>query len=67
MHMVENVFGILSGRFRIFSSPMLAFPKTAEKVVLESCVVHNFLRANIPSTHTHCDSFDNVDIESKTV
>lgn len=57
-HLVDFVF---------FSSPMLAFPKTAEKVVLESCVLHSFLRANIPSTYTHCDSFDNVDIEIKTV
>ena len=41
---VENAFGILSSRFRIFSSPILLQPKNAEKLVLASCALHNFLR-----------------------
>ena len=35
---VENAFGILTNRFRIFLSPMLLSPENVEKITLASCV-----------------------------
>ena len=41
---VENAFGILANRFRVFLSPIALEPAKVEKVVLASCVLHNYLR-----------------------
>ena len=65
--MVVIVFGILACRFRIFLSPMSISPKNAEKVVLASCVLHNYLRTKIPLRYTPNGSFDNVHSENETV
>jgi len=40
---VENAFGILANRFRIFHHPMQLTPEVAEDVVLASCALHNYL------------------------
>lgn len=42
-HVVENVFGILSSRFRIFHRSINLDPKNIEKVVIAACALHNFL------------------------
>lgn len=41
---VENAFGILSTRFRIFTRPMNTNLKTTESIVMCCCALHNFLR-----------------------
>lgn len=41
---VESAFGILTSRFRVFSTPILLDPTKAEKVVLPCIVLHNMLR-----------------------
>ena len=41
---VENAFGILANRFRIFLTPIAVVPEAVVKLVLASCVLHNFLR-----------------------
>lgn len=41
---VENAFGILSTRFRIFTRPMNTNLKTTESIVICCCALHNFLR-----------------------
>ena len=41
---VENAFGILANRFRIFWSTMQCRPEVVQKVKMASCVLHNFLR-----------------------
>lgn len=43
---VENVFGILAARFRIFHTEINMTPGNIEKVVLACCALHNFLRRN---------------------
>ncbi|XP_071961474.1 uncharacterized protein [Antedon mediterranea] len=43
---VENVFGHLANRFRIFHSKIMLVPSNCQKVVLCTCVLHNYLRAN---------------------
>ena len=45
---VENAFGILSNKFRIFLSPINLAPKKVEKIVLATLVMHNLLRRVCP-------------------
>lgn len=40
----ENVFGILSAKFRVLRKPLLLQPETAEKIVTACVYLHNFLR-----------------------
>ncbi|XP_057654265.1 putative nuclease HARBI1 [Diorhabda carinulata] len=41
---VENAFGILTSRFRIFRKPICLKVETIDKIVLTACVSHNFLK-----------------------
>jgi len=41
---VENAFGILANRFRIFRAPILLSPSKAKHVVLAAVALHNMLR-----------------------
>ena len=41
---VENAFGILANRFRVFCSTILLHPDTVTKITLASICLHNFLR-----------------------
>ncbi len=50
---VENVFGILGSRFRIFQKPMSLSPEKAELVVLAACALHNFLRSKDTGTRAY--------------
>ena len=61
---VENAFGILANRFRVFLSPMLLSPENVEKVVLASCALHNFLREKSPLRYTPPEIFDGEDQET---
>lgn len=40
---VENVFGILTHRFRIYSTPIQLKTSTIEDVVTVTCILHNIL------------------------
>ena len=57
---VENVFGILSSRFRIFQKPIQLEPEKVEPVVLAACALHNFLRSKPSSRNIYSppESFD---------
>ena len=48
---VENVFGIFANRFRIFLLQSVA-PENTIKIVLASCVLHNYLRTESPDRYT---------------
>ena len=50
---VENAFGILAQRFRIFNRRMHLGPKNAVRVIKACCILHNFLRdrKDIPNTY----------------
>lgn len=41
---IENIFGILCARFRIFNSPINMKLENIDSVVIACCVLHNFLR-----------------------
>lgn len=42
---VENAFGILSNRFRVFMSPINLIPDKVEAITMACCALHNFLRS----------------------
>ena len=50
-HIVENVFGILSSRFRIFHTAINLEPQNIEKVVMAACALHNFLMDQQPTLY----------------
>jgi hypothetical protein len=58
---VENAFGILSNRFRIFLSPINLRPETVQLIVLASCALHNFLRDQV-SANSDEDLVDTEDV-----
>lgn len=41
---VENAFGILSSRFRVFRKPIYASETTVERIIKATCALHNWLR-----------------------
>lgn len=41
---IENAFGILSSRFRVFRSQILLHPTKVVKVVKAACALHNWMR-----------------------
>lgn len=43
---VENAFGIMANRFRIFHTAINVSPSSIDKIVHCCCVLHNFLRRN---------------------
>lgn len=57
---VENAFGILASRFRVFRQPINLNLENIDAVVLASCALHNFLRKKSKSylTPTCVDSED---------
>ena len=42
---VENAFGILAARWRVFHSKIAVLPETTIKIVQACCVLHNFLQS----------------------
>lgn len=63
---IENVFGILAARFRIFHTDIQVRVETIEKIVMACCVVHNFLRKKIPKVYTPQHHLDHENEESGT-
>ncbi len=63
---VENAFGILSNRFRVFMTPMRLSPEKVETIVLACCTLHNFLRSSSTSrsVYTPLGSFDSEDTDT---
>lgn len=65
----ENVFGILSTRFRVFHKPLLLEPEKA-KIVVSACMyLHNFLRGSTDSKHNYTPrgTFDSEDKDTGEV
>jgi len=65
---VENAFGILASRFRVFRTQIMFQPHKVETVVLAATVLHNFLRVNCPKgladTLPTCPGRHNLDAKS---
>jgi len=41
---IENTFGILVSRWRIFRKPICLLPETADKIIMATICLHNFLK-----------------------
>lgn len=63
---IENTFGILVSRFRIFNQPINLKLENIEKVVMATCVLHNYLRKKRGDNYIHMnlDIDDGDDIKS---
>ncbi|KAJ8911111.1 hypothetical protein NQ315_003373 [Exocentrus adspersus] len=55
---IENTFGILANRFRIFHTCINLNVDNIDKVILACCALHNFLRRNLAHSYTPNDVFD---------
>ncbi|XP_069813053.1 uncharacterized protein [Dendropsophus ebraccatus] len=53
---VENTFGIMANRFRIFHTAINLKPENIDKVVMACCVLHNFLRRHESQTYLSSSS-----------
>jgi hypothetical protein len=66
---VENVFGILANRFRIFRAPIPLNPEKVIAIVMACCSLHNFLRTRVSSriVYTPRGSLDFENTDNHTV
>lgn len=64
---VENAFGILSSRFRIYHTAINVEPENIEKIVMATCVLHNFLIEHTPSSYAPRNCFYQENSESGTI
>ena len=48
---IENTFGILACRFRIFRKTIEVQPEFVKEIVMASCILHNFLRVHAGSEY----------------
>ena len=55
---VENAFGILCSRFRIFGKPIALSPEKCEIITMASCCLHNFLLRNTLSASVYAQDHD---------
>lgn len=60
---IENVFGIMSARFRVLRKPIHLDPEKTKKVVLACCVLHNYLITTNRAKYAPPNSFDQYDDE----
>lgn len=61
---VENAFGILAWRFRVFLSTIDVKVVTVDKIVCAACVLHNWLRMTLSKAYTPPNSLDIEDFNS---
>lgn len=55
---IENVFGIMSARFRVLRNPIYLNAEKTKKVVLATCVLHNYLITTNKQKYAPVSSFD---------
>lgn len=59
---VENAFGILASRFRVFTTDIGLSVKNIDYVVLAACVLHNYLRRNATNAYSPNSFIDREDL-----
>lgn len=64
---VENTFGVLATKFRLFRREIEMHPEGAEKVVLAACVLHNMLRRECGTTYMPTRYVDHEDADHRRV
>lgn len=64
---VENAFGILATKFRLFLKEMEVIPKNADKIILAAICLHNFCRRRCGRNYLHRTAVDHEDNEHRVV
>lgn len=64
---IENAFGILVARFRIFHTAINLKPEHIDSVVMACCVLHNFLLKMVPSSYAPPECFDRENTSEGTI
>lgn len=64
---IENVFGILVARFRIFHGAINLQLENIDKVVKATCALHNYLMSTVSHTYAPTDCMDYEELESGTI
>lgn len=64
---VENAFGILVSRFRVFEKQLSVQVSTANKLITAACCLHNWLRKTSPDTYCTHGSVDRENIDTGEV
>jgi DDE superfamily endonuclease len=66
---VENAFGILAHRFRVFLTPINSSTSSVTQIVLAAVLLHNFMKSRQSSARTyfHCNAVDLEDTETGTL
>lgn len=55
-HVVENSFGLLASRCRVFHTQINLEPENLTKVVMATCALHNFLMEQYPNFYAPTSS-----------
>lgn len=55
---VENTFGILSQKFRIYFRRIQAAPHNVDYIILATCILHNFIKKYDQDTNIHSQNLD---------
>lgn len=58
---VENAFGIMAMRFRIYRSPIYLCPEKVDKIVKATCALHNWLIKTFRQQYVPPGTIDNED------
>ncbi|KAB0790574.1 hypothetical protein PPYR_15024, partial [Photinus pyralis] len=58
---IENAFGILASRWKVFRSPLLCSVKTTESIVKATVCLHNFLKTEISNSYVPKSLVNNED------
>ncbi|CAH2010535.1 unnamed protein product [Acanthoscelides obtectus] len=64
---VENAFGIMASRFRIYYTHINLEPKNIDKVVKASCALHNFLIEHSKKSYASLKCFYRENSENRTI
>ena len=64
--MIENTFGILVSRWRIFIQEIEASPEKVEKFTLAAIALHNYLRRTDTASYTPSGFIDSEDSSGKS-
>lgn len=64
---VENAFGILANRFRVFLAPINLEPAKVETIVLAAVALHNFLISENTSDYVPAGTFDKENLASREI
>lgn len=64
---IENVFGIMSARFRVLRSPISLDANKTKKIGLACCVLHNFLMTQNKNAYAPVGMFDRYDSDGNLI